>query len=144
MIVVAIIGILAAVALPAYQDYTIRAKVSEGPILASSLKVGVTEIFADSGVSGIARYSGEIASAQAELQTDIVTAVSISTATTTQGMISLTLGGIPALGTSNVLTYVPTIQNSVISDSNASGSVEWECDGTTTTILDKYLPAACR
>ncbi len=57
MIVIAIIGILASVALPAYQDYTVRAQVSEGAIAASAIKVGVTEMFADDGIAGIAAYS---------------------------------------------------------------------------------------
>jgi len=58
MIVVAIIGILAAVALPAYQDYTVRTKVSEGLILAASAKLAVMETLANSGASAIAAYSG--------------------------------------------------------------------------------------
>ena len=53
MIVIAIIGILASVALPAYQDYTVRAQVSEGAIAGSALKIGVTELFADRGMPGI-------------------------------------------------------------------------------------------
>ena len=56
MIVVAIIGILAAVALPAYQDYTVRAKVSEGVLAASAIKVGVAESFADDGTGGCRRF----------------------------------------------------------------------------------------
>ena len=57
MIVIAIIGILASVALPAYQDYTIRAQVSEGVVIASSLKVGVTELFADRGLAGVVSFA---------------------------------------------------------------------------------------
>lgn len=58
MIVVAIIGILAAIALPAYQNYTVRAKVSEGLTLAASAKLAVVEIFYSSGLPAIAAYSG--------------------------------------------------------------------------------------
>ena len=58
MIVVAIIGILAAIALPAYQDYTVRTKVAEGLVLASSAKLAVAETFANKGSSAVAAYNG--------------------------------------------------------------------------------------
>lgn len=58
MIVVAIVGILAAIALPAYQDYTVRTRISEGLTLAASAKLAVTETFASSGIPTIAAYSG--------------------------------------------------------------------------------------
>ena len=103
MIVVAIIGILAAIALPAYQDYTVRAKVSEGSIVASGLKVGVTDMFADDGVTGIAAYAAEIASDIANVRTTLVTTLSIGAA----GQITLTMGGIPQLAGGNVLPPKP-------------------------------------
>lgn len=58
MIVVAIIGILAAIALPAYQDYTVRTKVTEGLTLASAAKLAVAETFANKGASAVAAYNG--------------------------------------------------------------------------------------
>ena len=63
MIVVAIIGILAAIALPAYQDYTIRAQVSEGLVLASAAKIAVAETFADRDTGAVAAYAGSGAAA---------------------------------------------------------------------------------
>ena len=149
MIVIAIIGILAAVALPAYQDYTIRAKVSEGVIAASALKIGVTELFADSGMAGVARYSAEVAADQANQLTDLITQTAVNAAT---GEITVTLGGIPQLAAQNVLAYVPTINNAAITDANATGTIEWKCAAVpapgnlaaNTTILPKFLPAACR
>lgn len=141
MIVIAIIGILAAVALPAYQDYTVRAKVSEGAIAASAIKVGVTEMFADNGMAGVLTYSGVIAADQANLITDKITAIAVDGG---NGTISVTLGGIPQLTAGNVLAYVPEIGGAAISDANSTGSITWDCSTATTTIDDKFLPANCR
>ena len=94
MIVIAIIGILAAVALPAYQDYTVRAKVSEGAIIGSSLKIGVTDLFADRGIAGVAAYSAEIAGGQTNIVTDLVDQALVNATT---GTITVRLGGIPQL-----------------------------------------------
>lgn len=141
MIVVAIIGILAAVALPAYQDYTVRAKVSEGMIAASSLKIGVTDTFADDGIAGVAAYSAVIVADQADFLTDKITAVAVNAA---NGTISITLGGIPQLGATNVIAYVPQIGGAAISDANSTGSISWLCNTATTTIPDNFLPANCR
>ena len=142
MIVVAIIGILAAIALPAYQDYTVRAKVSEGAIAASAVKIGVTEMFANSGTDGLAAYSTEIGADQANLQTDKITAIAVDDTT---GEITVTLGGIVQLGANNVLAFTPYINSAALSNSNATGSVTWRCgDTAATTIEDRYLPAECR
>ena len=141
MIVVAIIGVLAAVALPAYQDYTVRAKISEGAISASSLKIGVTDVFADDGMDGVAAYSVEIGLDQDNLVTDLISAVAVDPAT---GTISITLAGIPQLNGQDILAYVPQIGGAPISDANSTGSITWSCDTASTTILDKFLPANCR
>lgn len=150
MIVVAIIGILASIALPAYQDYTVRAKVSEGPIAASSLKVGVADLFGDSGVAGIARYAAEVAADQPALITPKIAAIAVGAA----GQITLTYDvtgtGIPQLGANNVLQYNPQISGAALADANSAGSITWDCKnaangGTAaTTVLNKYLPASCR
>jgi len=146
MIVVAIIGILAAIALPAYQDYTVRAKVSEGAVAASDLKIGVTDLFADRGMAGILSYADTIANSQAELQTDKIDGVVIDPS----GEIQITMT-MPQLGADNVLAYMPQIGNAALADDNSAGTIEWNCssdpvDGVpaNTTILDKYLPANCR
>ncbi|GLS27940.1 pilin [Marinibactrum halimedae] len=141
MIVVAIIGILAAVALPAYQDYTVRAKISEGAIAASSLKLGVTDLFADDGMDGIARYSAEVAADQAAFTTEKISAVAV---TATTGAILITLGNINQLGTNNVLAYVPTIGGAALSNTNSAGTIRWDCNTTQTTIENNFLPAECR
>jgi type IV pilus assembly protein PilA len=150
MIVIAIIGILAAIALPAYQDYTVRAKVSEGAISASAVKVGVTEMFADNGMAGVVTYAAVVAAdvAAGNILTDKITGVVVAGGT---GQISMTLGGVPQLGATNVLAYMPQINNAAISDANSTGSVEWVCSANppngvaaATTILPKFLPANCR
>ena len=153
MIVVAIIGILAAVALPAYQDYTVRAKVSEGAIAASSIKIGVADLFANRGVAGIASYANEIQNDQANLRTDKIQTIIVNSQT---GLISISFltqasgerEGIPQLATENILAYLPVINSLPITDSNSTGSITWRCNpnanGSATTILPKYLPAECR
>lgn len=146
MIVVAIIGILASIALPAYQDYTIRAKVSEGSIAASGFKVGVAEIFADQGETGITNYAAEVLAAVGanEVTTDKITDVVIGTAGAAMGEIVVTMGGIEQLNGVDDLAYTPTIAGAAISNANATGSIVWTCNGANTNVLDKYLPASCR
>lgn len=143
MIVVAIIGILAAVALPAYQDYTVRAQVSEGLVAASSLKIGVTDLFANRGMAGVADYATEIAADQANITTDRINPVVIAD----DGTILLTML-MPQLNGANVLAFQPQINGAVITDANSTGTIDWVCkpsqNGNLTTILPKYLPAECR
>ncbi len=147
MIVVAIIGILAAVALPAYQDYTVRAKVSEGMVLGGGFKTGVLDSFVSNGVAGIGSYLGVVATANTngEIATDYISSIQVGAA----GEILVTfdanpLTGIPQLGSNIALEFVPTIGGAPLSDNNTAGSVEWECTGAGTTIEARYLPNACK
>jgi type IV pilus assembly protein PilA len=142
MIVVAIIGILAAIALPAYQDYTIRAKVSEGAIAASAIKVGVAEMFADSGINGIQRYALEVAADIENIRTEKIGNIIV---TGTNGLITVELNGIAQLDTAYTLVYRPTIKGSALANDNATGTVEWDCSAASgTDIQAKFLPAECR
>ena len=150
MIVIAIIGILAAVALPAYQDYTVRAKVSEGAIAASAIKVGVTEMFADDGLSGISRYIDVVSAAVVanEVTTDKITDIVVGTT----GEIVITLGGISQLSGTSDLAYIPSIGGAPLADNNSTGSIVWGCSATAvapmlaaaTDIPNNFLPANCR
>ena len=147
MIVVAIIGILASIALPAYQDYTVRAKVSEGAIAASSLKVGVAEMFADSGLPGIVAYGVEVAAevTAGTILTPKITGVAVGGT----GDITITMNGIAQLtATTSTIGYRPMIGGAVLSATNTAGSIAWDCNATTnggiTNIINKYLPASCR
>jgi type IV pilus assembly protein PilA len=142
MIVVAIIGILAAVALPAYQDYTVRAKVTEGLVVASSAKLAVAENASngkafDSGWGAPAATSNvtSVAIAQA---TGVVTVLYPATAGGGTILITPTSSGTALAGTASAST-VP-----------AGGSINWSCatNGVTATATGtlnaKYRPAQCR
>ena len=128
MIVVAIIGILAAVAIPAYQDYTVRTKVSEGLSLASGAKATVSEtrlsmgrwMGADNGSYGLATA--------ASIEGNNVASVGVGAS----GLITITYSNDVAIQGDTV-----TMQPSV-----TAGGVKWSCSGG--TVEDKYRPANCR
>jgi type IV pilus assembly protein PilA len=135
MIVIAIIGILAAIAIPAYKDYTIRAQVSEGLSLASGAKAAVSEFYMDSGVFPIDNNEAGI-SAAAEIvgryATDVtVGALGIITVTYNQPNTHADLAA-----DTGVLVLTPTA-------TATQASVTWNCDAAS-TLPDKWLPAACR
>ena len=131
MIVIAIIGILSAIALPAYQDYTIRAKVSEGAVLAGGFKTGITESFTDDGTDGVIRYAAVIANDIANIRTEKVTDVVISTAAASMGCFTISMGGIGQLAAATDMTYCPHINSAVLENLNSTGSVQWVCGGAT-------------
>ena len=129
MIVVAIIGILAAIALPAYQDYTARAQMSEALILADGQKGAVTEYYADKGV-----FPGSNASAGIAAASDISGKYVAQVAVVTSGVITATMKAsqVAAGIASATLSLTPTA---------SSGAVKWAC---TSSAQNKYVPAACR
>ena len=125
MIVVAIIGILAAVALPAYQDYTIRAKVTELVLVASGFKTTIAEkqqsdgtlVSAGSGIT--VSTGGRVANGNVNLA----------------GTITV-MGSAASVGTDVTIILRPSI--------GASGRIAWECGTGNTTTTFKYVPAECR
>jgi type IV pilus assembly protein PilA len=148
MIVVAIIGILAAVALPAYQDYTIRAKMSEVILAASACRTSITEVYQTGGTPppangwGCENTQGGTSKYVATVQTD------------PNGLITVTIGqGINSANVdSHLVTLAPQIlvagvpQAASSTTMMGSGINAWRCGSTTdgTNLSAKYLPGSCR
>ncbi len=130
MIVVAIIGILAAIAVPMYLDYTVRSQVAEGLSLASGAKVAVAEYYQDQGT-----YPGDNATAGLDAAANIIGGYVTQVEVTGAGLIQVTFGNdANAKITTAVLTMTPT---------DNQGSIGWSCAGDA-TLVDKWLPTACR
>ena len=125
MIVVAIIGILAAVALPAYQDYTVRAKVTEVILAASGAKTGVAEHFATFGALPAAGSFSAV-----NQQSKFVSQVTWNGTTVTA---SASAAEAKVSGSTIVLT--PT------AGAGSTGVLDWSCGGS---ILSKFRPASCQ
>ena len=170
MIVVAIIGILAAVALPAYQDYTVRARVSEGMILAGAAKLTVSENAANS-VAFSSGYGGTLATKNllanlcaiagqctaAELNTTFTTANEGGIGISNVGHISIGFGTPVAPAATNRLVLNVTTNGAALTAlTPPTVSIRWDCyaAGIATratlvvaggpTLLPKYAPSECR
>ncbi|QXL85781.1 pilin [Comamonas sp. NLF-1-9] len=145
MIVVAIIGILAAVALPAYQDYTVRAKISEVLLAMSSCRTSVTEVFqsgnalpaADDAAWGCTTGTGAATKQVAELH---VSAAGVITAKTATGLGGTADGKVVSMAPSSTAAGTFT---AAVAGTNIAG---WRCGLTAdgTDMPAKYLPSSCR
>jgi type IV pilus assembly protein PilA len=153
MIVVAIIGILAAIAIPAYQDYTIRSQVSEGLTLAGAAKAAVAESFSQTGEAPVDREAAGMSNLATDTNGKYVTQVLV-----TNGTITVTYGN-----EANSKIGGDTLALTPYESQDAS--VSWQCGASnapagnagllgyagnttaaigTTTVETKYLPKACR
>lgn len=127
MIVIAIIGILAAIAIPAYQNYVVRAKVTEGLTLMDNAKVGVTEYYQTKGTLPESNASAGIAPA-ASIAGKYVSGVKVGDS----GVITATFASsVPDIG-GKALTLTPN---------DANGNLTWVCSGS---VASKYRPSSCR
>ncbi len=136
MIVVAIVGILAAVALPAYQDYTVRAKVSEGLVMAEGVKSGVAEAWAADGATGLTAFEKQINDTPPASK--YVSNITMPNAGTGQIHVALnatTVGTIKAAENTIVLTpflnpggaaAVPVLLTGA---TGVTGTIDWVCSG---------------
>jgi type IV pilus assembly protein PilA len=152
MIVVAIIGILAAIAIPAYQDYLIRSQVTEGLTMAAAAKAGVAEYYATKGTWPATNSAAGLGAAST-IEGKYVDGISI-----TGGGITVSYGNDAnkAIGTAGGAT-AKKVQ--LIPGASANGDVVWKCGLTasfpagvtaasgatgSTTVPGKYLPSSCR
>jgi len=133
MIVVAIIAILAAIALPAYQDYVIRTQVSEGSVLADGAKTAIAEYYSNKGTAPTDNASAGLASATS------ITGKYVSQLAVAAGVITATFSkASPQRANSAIdgstLTFTPTF-------AATAGSTTWKC---ASAIAPKWLPTICR
>jgi type IV pilus assembly protein PilA len=159
MIVVAIIGILAAIAIPAYQDYTIRSKITEGLNLAASAKVAVADGFTSNDIPGVTAaataWNGEFKA------TKYVTTMTVNTLT---GVITIDYNvvAIPQLNGANKVLLSPFVADAVKGllplAAGLSGAIDWACTSINNTtaasegmgaaalgsVLAKYVPTQCK
>jgi len=145
MIVVAIIGILAAVALPAYQDYTIRAKMSEVILAMSSCRTSITEVFQSGPTTAPAPDGWGCEILTASQMTKYVNAVH----TDANGQVKATVQGIGTVVDTKVVTLVPLSNATTTATMSTAASQTlygWRCglDTDGTTVSPKYLPGSCR
>ena len=128
MIVIAILGILMAIAIPAYQDYAVRAKVSEGINLAGAAKLGVAETYSSTGTLPSSNASAGVP-ADTTISGKYVQKVTVGT----NGLIAITYTGAEPKISGKILQLSP---------STSAGSIKWKCKNN--TVDTKYVPSECR
>jgi type IV pilus assembly protein PilA len=159
MIVIAIIGILAALAIPAYQDYIIRSKMGEVILAATLPKALITEAFQSDGITGVAAAAAQYNIRPAiEKSSKYVSNIQILATT---GAITVTTAaaatsGLPADAASLTLVYTPNVRKVALAAT--TGAIDWACASTTSTtattralgaitlgtLPNKYVPSECR
>ncbi|MDQ2972387.1 MAG: pilin [Rhodanobacteraceae bacterium] len=138
MIVVAIIAILAAIAIPAYQDYVIRSQVSEGMTLADGAKTAMAEFYTNYGHFPLNNSSAGLAS-PASITGKYVSGLSVATV---PGVIETTFSSTGThVASSKINALILALSAVAVS---GSGSVTWHCATAKTTVPAKFLPSSCR
>lgn len=137
MIVVAIIGILAAVALPAYQDYMVRAKMSEVILAGSSGRTAVSETYSQKSTMSLSASSMGVQNQASKY----VASVTYSSTSATVGDIIVTTtdtnSGLPSTAAGKTVVLRGTANST-------TGQVGWTCGGGTGPVPAKYLPSSCK
>jgi type IV pilus assembly protein PilA len=145
MIVVAIIGILAAIALPAYQDYTIRSQVSEGPTLSEGLKVAIADYYANNGT-----WPADMTAVG--FGSNTVSGSYVTSITQAGGAITITYG------TAKANSKLSGATLNIAAAANANGDIAWVCGNSATpsgftlsasagynaSMQAKWLPSSCK
>ena len=153
MIVVAIIGILASLAVTAYQTYTIRAQVAEGISIATNAKAGISDAFFDSGDAPVNRQAAGLTVDPADTSGSYVTSVDIQ-----NGTVAVTFGNKANAAIAGQILYVTPYETGeegvVWRCANAANTAGYQLLGTAgggnaatytaTLIDDRFLPASCR
>ncbi|OOG51403.1 hypothetical protein B0E50_00640 [Rhodanobacter sp. C01] len=127
-----VFAILAAIAIPAYQEYIIRAQVSEGLVLADGAKTAVAEYYANRQSMPSDNTSAGLA------QSTSIAGKYVSSVDVSDGKITIAFDTLPA----NVM-----IRNDVLvlyPSPDSQGGIHWRCGGPETTVPQRYLPIACR
>ena len=141
MIVVAIIGILAAVALPAYQDYTIRAKISEVILALSACRTSITEVYQSGGSQPAANSWG----CEGGVASKYVAALSSDS----NGQVTATIQNVASAVDTFKVSLAPLSTSAAVATwavNSGSGLFGWRCGSSTdgTSVNTKYLPGSCR
>ncbi|HEV2611119.1 MAG TPA: pilin [Noviherbaspirillum sp.] len=157
MMVVAIIGVLATIALPAYQTYTIRSKVSEALIAASAAKTTISSAFQTDNLTGVAT----VASSWVPANTGSKYVKQVSIDAGSSGIIRVAIAanasnGLPVSLDDATLVFTPSVQRAPLTDT-AVGSIDWACASDASevatsrglpvnlgTLPEKFAPAECR
>jgi type IV pilus assembly protein PilA len=159
MIVVAIIGMLAAIAIPASIAYTIRSKVSEGLVVASAAKASVSEAYHSNGMNGVVAIAVQFPVGNTTTSSKYVKEVSVSNS----GVISITYrtsagsgNGLEVLAGASTVLLTPSINKAALATGQV-GSIDWACAGASSntaiarslpfnlgTLVGKYAPSECR
>ena len=156
MIVIAIIGILAAIAIPQYSIYTTRAKLSEGLVAASHRKTAVTEAYLNNGMAGVTALASSTNTAPtADKQSKFIKSSNIDAAT---GAIVILASTLPDDAKGKTLIFKPYIGNSDLPTAVSRGKMDWACASATNTtatkrgftnmsqgtLPSKYAPPECK